>query len=130
MTLPEPSQIDDNGISRYRRGMPDSSHIPVAAEAFERLEGVAGAALADPVLADRRREALERDGALVAGRRLVVGARQAHRQRRRGLGLDAEVGEHVGHERLVDQPLAERAAVGGMPGPRWQRPSASRRRCR
>ncbi len=25
MTLPEPSQIEASGISRYRRGMPDSS---------------------------------------------------------------------------------------------------------
>jgi hypothetical protein len=48
------------------------------------------------------------------GARFVVGAREAHRQRGRRLGLDAQVGEHVAHERLVDQRPAERLAVLGV----------------
>ena len=96
-----------------------------AAVALERLERVVGGALARPVLADRGRQALEqlgvacvRAGAVGVGVRFVVGARQAHRQRGRGLGLQAQVGEHVAHQRLVDQQLAERAAVGGVVGAR------------
>ena len=91
--------------------------VAVAAEALERLERVARPALADPVLADRRGEALECAARVVAraAGRLVVGAREAHRERRRGLGLDAQVGEHVAHERLVGEPLAERAAVRRVP---------------
>ena len=53
---------------------------------------------------------------LGVGVRFVVGARQAHRQRGGGLGLEAQVGEHVAHQRLVDQRLAEGAAVGGVVG--------------
>ena len=51
---------------------------------------------------------------LVAGGDLVVGAGQAHRRDRRRLGLDAEVGEDVAHQRLVDQLGAEGGAVGGV----------------
>ncbi len=52
--------------------------------------------------------------AVGVGVRFVVGAREAHRQRGRGLGLHAQVGEHVAHQRLVDQRLAEGAAVRGV----------------
>ncbi len=81
-------------------------------------------ALAAPVLADGRRQALEqlRVGLVLAGvgvfLRFVVGAREAHRKRRGGLGLDAQVGEHVPHQRLVDQRLAEGAAVRRVVGGR------------
>ena len=61
------------------------------------------ARLQSPVLEHRVGEPLERVSPLVAGDRLVVGARQAHRADRRRLGLDREVGEHVPHQRLVDQ---------------------------
>ena len=97
--------------------------IAGAAEALERLERVVGGALAAPELADRGRQALEqlrvavvpsRRTEINVGVRLVVRTRQAHRQRGRGLGLQAQVGEHVAHQRLVDQRLAERAAVGGV----------------
>ena len=47
---------------------------------------------------------------------VVVGAGQAHRGDRRRLGLEREVGEHVAHQRLVGQQLAEGGAVGGVPG--------------
>ncbi len=97
--------------------------VAVAAEALQRLEGVVGGALADPVLRHGGRQALEQVGVaeLVAARAglragLVVGAREAHREHRRGLGLDAQVGEHVAHQRLVDQQLAEGRAVGGVVG--------------
>ena len=91
-----------------------------AAEALERLEGVVRRALARPVLADRSGQALEqlRVARVLAGvgilARFVVGAGQAHRQGGRRLGLHAQVGQHVAHQRLVDQQLAEGAAVGGV----------------
>ena len=87
--------------------------VAVAAEALQRLARRGSGALADPVLADRRGEALERRP---RRRSLVVGAREPHRQRGRRLGLDRQVGEHVLHQRLVDQQLAERAAVRGVLG--------------
>ena len=96
--------------------------VAVAAEALHRLERVVRRALAGPVLADRGRDALEqlRVAVVVAFARVVpgfvVGAREAHRERRRGLGLQAEVGEHVAHQGLVDERLAERGAVRGVVG--------------
>ena len=42
---------------------------------------------------------------------LVVGAREPQRGRGGGLGLDREVGEHVDHQRLVDQRGAEGGAA-------------------
>ena len=41
---------------------------------------------------------------------LVVRPPQAHRQCGRRLGLQAQVGQHIAHQRLVNQQLAERAA--------------------
>ena len=41
----------------------------------------------------------------------VVGAGEPHRQDGGRLGLEAEVREHVLHQRLVDQRLSERAAM-------------------
>ena len=41
-------------------------------------------------------------------------ARDAHRQRGRGFRLQREVGEHVAHQRLLDQALAEGLAVARM----------------
>ncbi len=73
-----------------------------------------GRALAEPVLEHRVGEATELDRLFVAGRHLVVGAGQPHRRDRRRLGLDAEVGEHVAHQRLVDQLGAEGGTVGGV----------------
>ena len=84
--------------------------VAVAAQALERLDRVLRRALADPVLLDRGREAAERRGGLA----LVVGARDAHGRGRRGLGVEREVGEHVLHQRLVGQQVAERRAVAGV----------------
>jgi hypothetical protein len=47
---------------------------------------------------------------------LVVGAREAQGDRGRRFGLDGEVGEHVDHQRLLDEVRAERAAMRGVPG--------------
>ena len=88
--------------------------VAVAAEALERLAGVRDGPLAEPVLEHRVGDPLELRLALVAGDRFVVGAREAHRADRRRLGLDREVGEHVSHQRLVDQQRAERRALRGV----------------
>ena len=88
--------------------------VAVAAEALEASTACAGRPLADPVLEHGGGEAAELGGVLVARGDLVVGAGEAHRGDRRRLGLDAEVGEHVAHQRLVDQHLAEGGAVGGV----------------
>ena len=45
---------------------------------------------------------------------LVVAASNPERGRRRRLGLDREVGEHVLHRRLVDEQRAERRAMPGV----------------
>ena len=41
-------------------------------------------------------------------------ARQAQRERGRGLALEREVGQHVAHQRVLDQALAEGHAVRGV----------------
>ena len=46
----------------------------------------------------------------------VVGAREPERGHRRRLRLDAEVGEHVLHQRLLGERLAEARAVRGVVG--------------
>jgi hypothetical protein len=46
--------------------------------------------------------------------RAVDGAGQPHRQHRRRLGLDREIGQDVAHGGLVGQRSAERAAVPGV----------------
>lgn len=61
---------------------------------------------ADAVLADRRRDAGERTRPWIPWR-LVDRSRHPHRQRRRGLGLEREIREHVLHERVLDEPLPE-----------------------
>ena len=68
----------------------------------------------DPVLEHRVGDALQALRLGVAGDRLVVGAGEAHRRDRRRLRLDRQVGEHVLHQRLVDQDGAEDGAVRGV----------------
>ena len=85
--------------------------VAVAAEAFHRLGGVRGGALAHPVLACRQADAAQQCLTFVAAHRAVGGAGHPHRDDGRGLGFDREVGEHVAHQRLVDQVLAERLSV-------------------
>jgi hypothetical protein len=53
-------------------------------------------------------------GLLGAGRNIVVGAREPERRDRRRLRLDRKVGEHVAHQRLLDQDPAEGGAAGGV----------------
>ena len=45
---------------------------------------------------------------------MIKRAGDAHGQRQRSLGLDGEVGEHRGHDRLVDEQRAERLALPAM----------------
>ena len=87
-------------------------HHPGAADALHRLVGVARRPLADPVLADRRAEPDQR--ILVGVVAMVERAPDPHRQRQRRLGLDREVGEHRGHDRLVDEQRAEGVALPAM----------------
>ena len=84
--------------------------VAVAAEALERLGHVAGRHPADPVLGDRGRKPAKGDVAL------VVRARDAQRGRGRGLRLDAEVGQHVAHQRLLGEQAAEGGPVRGVVG--------------
>src|SRR5262249_21227643 len=81
--------------------------VAVAAEAFERLSEEHRAALAHPVLADSGGEPREVSLARVSRGRTIVGTREPHHEQRGGLGLDAEIGEHVLHERLLDEALPE-----------------------
>ena len=52
--------------------------------------------------------------ALVAAHRVIGGACHPHRQHRRRLSLDGQVGEHITHQRLIDQVRAERLSMLGM----------------
>jgi hypothetical protein len=84
--------------------------IAVAAQAFHGLLGEVAAALADPELGDRRQHAPLR-GRSASGPGAVEGARQAHGQRGGGFALQRQVGQHVAHQRLLDQRLAEGLAL-------------------
>ena len=95
--------------------------VAVPAEALERLGHERRGRLAHPVLRDGRGEAPERPA-------LVEGAGEPHRRHGRRLGLEAEVGEHVRHQRLVDELPAERRAVRRVVGRLRHRPSHQRRR--
>jgi hypothetical protein len=75
--------------------------------------GVAGQPRGAERVGDRGRCVAHEQRALQRERHLLDDAAGTQLDR---LGLDAQVGEHVGHERLVDEPLAERAAVGAVPG--------------
>ena len=111
--MPAPSQIELTGASRYSRGRIDFLDVAVAAEAFHRLGDRRGRALAHPVLGDRGGEA----GKAALGRVLgasIEGARQTQHQRGRGLDLESEIGEHVAHQRLVDQSALEGRAMLGV----------------
>ena len=59
-TLPAPSQIEFSGDSRSSRGMPGLLHVPVAAQALQRLAGHRRTPLGHPVLGRRHREPQER----------------------------------------------------------------------
>ena len=73
-----------------------------------------GGALAHPVLACRQTDPAQQGFPLVAADRLVRRAGHPHGQHRCGLRLDGEVGQHVAHQRLVDQVRAERFSVRGV----------------
>jgi len=47
-------------------------------------------------------------------RRLIEAAREAQRHCRRTFGFQAKVGQHVLHQRLIQQPLPESMAEGGV----------------
>ena len=79
--------------------------VAVAAEALEGLGHHRGRALAHPELAERHAYAGELG---LAG---VDGVGEAQPQDGGRLGLESEVGEHVAHERLVDEQSPEGLAV-------------------
>ena len=62
-------------------------------------------ALAHPVFAERDADARE------SGLAAVERAGQPQQQHRRRFGLEREVGQHVAHQRLIDEQRAERAPV-------------------
>ena len=135
MTLPDPSH---NAVERALPEEPGHGRlldVPVAAETFERFGRVLRGPLARPELDDRGEKALDEPFVLVAVGG-VVGPGQPHGGHGGRLRLEGEVGEHVGHERLVDEQTTERRAMGGMPGglgqaladrPRWRPRMQSRR---
>ena len=92
--------------------------VAVAAEALERLGDERRRRLADPELRHGGRETAE---GVVA---LVEGARQAHGRRRRRLRVEAEVGEHVLHQRLLREQAA-RTRHGGRRDGSPRRPPAA-----
>jgi hypothetical protein len=85
--------------------------VAVAAQALQRLGRDGRAALADPVLADGGGDALERLLLRVAAAGPVDRAGEAQGERGGRLGLEVQVGQHVAHQRLVDQQTAERRPV-------------------
>ena len=110
LTLPEPSQIEFSGASRYSRGSPLSSTYPLPPRHSSASPTTAGARLHTQYLptatASRRSSRSPLSNA----------CGQPQRQRRRRLGLDRQVGQHVAHQRLVGEQAAERAAVRGVVG--------------
>ena len=108
--LPDPHQRRLTVQPRH----PGLLDIAVAAQAFQRFGGVRGRALAHPVLADGQTDAREQRLALVPAHRPVGGTGHPHRDDGRGLGLHGQVGQHVTHQRLVDQVGAERLSVLGV----------------
>ena len=109
---PLPDRVEGRLSKKARH--PGLLDVSVAAEALEAFRHMGRLALADPVLEDRVGDSLERLGPLVAGDRVVIGAGQSKGGDRGGLRLDAEVGEHVLHQRLLDQRPAEGRAVVGV----------------
>ena len=87
--------------------------VAVAAEAFLRFVDERRGALADPVFADRGGDPRKRSFRLVVWRGIDC-PRDAHREDQRRFGFDRQVGEHVAHQRLLDQPPAEGAAMAAM----------------
>ena len=88
-------------------------HIAVTAKDLHGLARQFHAALGQPELGRRRDDALV--GTL---QRIIIGQReglgQPHHHQRGGFGFERHVGQHVAHQRLIDQRLAERATVAGM----------------
>ncbi len=88
--------------------------VAVAAQALQGLGGVRRTALADPVLGDGQAEPADQRLLTVPGEGGVGGLGEPHRHGGGRLGLHHEVGEHIAHQRLVDQRPAERPAVQGV----------------
>ena len=106
--MPLPSQMALTGDSRKQPRERAVFHHAAAADALHRLVGVVRRALADPVLADGSAQAHQQ--VLVAVGPAVHRARDAHGQRERAFALERQVGEHVAHQRLLVEHLAERRA--------------------
>ncbi len=89
--------------------------VAVAAEAFHRLGGVRRWRACTPSTCWRPgRCGAAASRARRRGPRASVAPGHPHRDDGGGLGLDGEVGEHVAHQRLVDQVGAERLSMLGV----------------
>ncbi len=84
-------------------------HIAVAAQAFHGFLRKMAAALADPELGNGREQAVHH--LLMGIARVVKTARQTQRQRGGRFGLQRQIGQHVVHQRLIDQQLAKGLAL-------------------
>jgi hypothetical protein len=80
--------------------------------ALERFVHDPDRAFAVPVFANRRADANQQPGARIAGFLVVDRPREPKGEEGRRFDLEGEVGDHVLHQRLVDQRLLERAASG------------------
>ena len=80
-------------------------HDAAAADALHGFVGVVRCALADPVFANGCDQAHQQVFLFVAA--MVHGACHTHRQRQRGFVFQRQIGQHVLHQRLLIEYLAE-----------------------
>ncbi len=109
--FPDPSQIELTGSLAVDARQIEFLDIAVAAQDLHRLRSECRRAFADPELRGRRDDAAEVRRRITL---IIVGASQPHRQHGRGFGLNRKIGEHVRHQRVLDEPLLKSPAVPGM----------------
>ena len=102
--------------------------VAVAAEALHRLVGERRPDLAHPVLGDRGHQPAPGRGMRVGGP--VEAAREPERQHRCRLHVERQVGQHLAHQRLVDEMLLEHRAVAAVMDGVGQRQAHQARRSR
>ena len=96
-TLPDPSQIDCSGASRYSRGIPDSSTYPLPPKHSSASAACAGRACRPSTWSRPAPSAGTRPPARRRGRGPVGRPGQPADDGGRRLGLHRQVGQHVGH---------------------------------
>ena len=82
----------------------------VAAVTFERFRDELRRALASPILRHGRADARQQ-GFRGVRLRAIQRASEAHGHPHQRLTLDGEVGDHIAHERQIDEVALERAAI-------------------